>query len=218
MANLSTEEIERASQLLNAQDKAIALFEEIENTLIRPGITEKTLNAEIYQLVIRSGPNTLSPFAENPPDRIIEEDDILVVDLGPVFEAWEADFGRTFVLGNDPHKLMLRDALEPIWDFVKARFRENPDMSGEELYGIACGIAVQEGFDFGADIAGHIVGLFPHERIPRDRIALYIIEGNKDSMGLVGRDGFRRHWILEIHLHDRERGFGGFFEKLLTID
>lgn len=50
MANLSTEEIERASQLLNAQDKAIALFEEIENTLIRPGITEKTLNAEIYQL------------------------------------------------------------------------------------------------------------------------------------------------------------------------
>lgn len=231
-ANPSAEEIERASQLLNAQDKAIALFEEIESTLIRPGITEKTLNAEIYQLgldrygikthwhkrVIRSGPNTLSPFAENPPDRVIEEDDILVVDLGPVFEAWEADFGRTFVLGNDPHKLKLRDALEPIWDIVKARFRENPNMSGEELYDIACEIAKQEGFDFGADIAGHIVGSFPHERIPRDRIALYITKGNGDSMGLAGRDGFRRHWILEIHLHDRERGFGGFFEKLLTID
>lgn len=225
-------ETDREINLRNAQDKAIALFEEIENTLIRPGITETTLNEEIYQLgldrygikthwhkrVIRSGPNTLSPFAENPPDRTIQADDILIVDLGPVFEAWEADFGRTFVLGNDPHKLKLRDALEPIWDRVKAQFSQNPAMSGEELYDISCEAARQGGFDFGADIAGHIVGSFPHERIPRDRIALYITRGNKDSMALAGKDGFRRHWILEIHLHDRERGFGGFFEKLLTID
>jgi Xaa-Pro dipeptidase len=25
------------------------------------------------------------------------------------------------------------------------------------------------------------------------------------------------HWILEIHLVDRERGFGGFHEELLDI-
>ncbi|KAG5956298.1 hypothetical protein E4U58_006675, partial [Claviceps cyperi] len=42
-----------------------------------------------------------------PPDRMIEEDDILIVDLGPVFEAWEADFGRTFVLGSDAGRLKL---------------------------------------------------------------------------------------------------------------
>ncbi|KAJ5733802.1 hypothetical protein N7493_002588 [Penicillium malachiteum] len=150
-----TVESERAAKLQDAQDKAAQLFIEIERDLVRPGISEKKLNEEIYQLgfdrygikthwhkrVIRSGPNTLSPFSDNPPDRIIQEDDILVVDLGPVFEAWEADFGRTYVLGNDPHKTKLRDSLQPIWDIVKAKYDENPDMSGEELYDIACGIA-----------------------------------------------------------------------------
>ena len=32
---------------------------------------------------------------------IIADDDILFLDFGPIFEEWEADFGRTFVLGDD---------------------------------------------------------------------------------------------------------------------
>ncbi|KAJ3547956.1 hypothetical protein NM208_g1235 [Fusarium decemcellulare] len=223
-------ESERAASLVDAEKKAIELFHEIERNLIRPGISEKELNHSIHALgaerhgvrthwhkrVIRSGPNTLRPFEENPPDRIIQEDDILVVDLGPVFEEWEADFGRTYVLGDDPHKIKLRDALEPLWIKVKGLYLENPDMTGEELYRIASKAAEEEGFDFGAPIAGHIVGSFPHERIPRDKITLYIAEGSNKSMNTVGKDGFKRHWILEIHLHDKTRGFGGFYEQLLT--
>jgi hypothetical protein len=49
------------------------------------------------------------PYAEDPPDLIIGADDILFLDLGPVFEDREADFGRTFVLGDDPQKCKLRD-------------------------------------------------------------------------------------------------------------
>ncbi|KAJ5261040.1 hypothetical protein N7478_011635 [Penicillium angulare] len=228
---MATTESERAANLQDAQDKAAQLFIEIERDLVRPGISEKTLNAEIYQLgfdrygikthwhkrVIRSGPNTLSPFSDNPPDRIIQPDDILVVDLGPVFEAWEADFGRTYVLGDDPHKIKLRDSLQPVWDIVKGKYLQNPDMSGEELYDISVQVAREYGFDFGADIAGHIVGSFPHERIPKDRVALYITKGNGETMNTVGKDGFKRHWILEIHLRDTERGFGGFTEQLLTV-
>lgn len=86
------------------------------------------------------------------------------------------------------------------------------------MYEISCKIAKQEGWDFGADIAAHLVGSFPHERIPRDRTSLYITEGNKESMGLPGHDGFKRHGILEIHLHDKERGFGCFYEQLSTVD
>src|ERR1700744_5168012 len=106
-----TVEQERAAHLQDAQEKAISLFEDIGKNLIRPGITESDLSKEIWQLgeklhnvkthlhkrVVRSGPNTLQPYAENPPDRTIGEDDILFVALGPVFEAWGADFGRTFV-------------------------------------------------------------------------------------------------------------------------
>ncbi|KYK56518.1 hypothetical protein DCS_03518 [Drechmeria coniospora] len=220
----------RTAFLLDAQNKAAKLFEEIERDLIRPGIYEKTLSDEIHELgekrhgvrthwhkrVVRSGPNTLRPFEDKPPDRMIESDDILVVDLGPVFEAWEADFGRTYVLGNDPKKTKLRDALEPLWKTVKARFDENPDMTGEELYDIACDEVRKDGWEFGAPIAGHIVGSFPHERIPRDKITLYIAKGSDKSMNCLGKDGSKRHWILEIHIRDAENQLQGFYEQLLV--
>jgi Xaa-Pro aminopeptidase len=225
------EEVARAASLLEAQNKAVSLFAEIEQTLIRPGVSEKTISDEIHALaqsrhnvrthwhkrVVRSGPNTLLPFQENPPDRTVLEDDILYVDLGPVFEEYEADFGKTFVLGGDPEKIRLRDALVPAWDAVSDKFRANPDITGDELYAFAKYIARQGGWTFGSEIAGHLIGLFPHERIPKDRKMLYITEGNDHRMNDVGKDGFKRHWILEMHLHKPEKGYGGFFEKLLTI-
>ena len=176
----TTKEEDRAAYLQDAQDKAVKLFEEIQRDLVRPGISESALSKEIHELgtkrhgvrthwhkrVVRSGPNTLQPYAENPPDRIIEEDDILFVDLGPVFEAWEADFGRTFVLGDDPVKKKLRDSLEPVWNVVKSHFAKNPDMTGEQLYAFACEKAKEAGYEYGAIHCGHLVGSFPHERIP----------------------------------------------------
>ena len=224
-------EQQRAANLQDAQDKAVALFDEIASTLIRSGITEKQLSTEIHQLaekrhalrthwhkrVVRSGPNTLFPYNDNPPDRTIEEDDILFIDLGPVFEAWEADFGRTYVLGSDPAKEKVRDALEPIWHATKAEFDKKQDMTGEELYAIACSKANEAGYDFGGEHSGHLVGDFPHERIPNDKITLYITNGNGEVMRRKGKGGNMRHWILEMHLVDRERGFGGFFEQLLTV-
>ena len=229
---LSTEERERAASLLDAQTKAAALFSEIESTLLRSGVSEKELSNEIHKLgsercgvrthwhkrVVRSGPNTLMPYNENPPDRIIQEDDILFVDLGPVFKEWEADFGRTFVLGDDVNKKKLRDALEPVWNKVKALYEKKPYMTGGELFDIACEEAKKEGWEFGGKIAGHLVGSFPHERIPNDKITFYITKGNDLSMGTLDKNGHKRHWILEIHLVDRERQIGGFMEQLLTVD
>lgn len=225
-------EADRAASLLDAQNKAAQLFAEIERDLIRPGISEKDLTKEIHELgtkrygvrthwhkrVARSGPNTLMPYDENPPDRIIQPDDIVFIDLGPVFEAWEADLGRTYVLGDDPIKKRLRDATESVWHQVKLCYDENPDMTGAELYDIACDRAQVAGWEFGGNIAGHLVGSFPHERIPRDKITLYITRGNDTLMSQPSPDGKKRHWILEIHLVDRERQIGGFFEQLLTVD
>ncbi|KAI0515055.1 peptidase M24 [Xylaria bambusicola] len=226
------DEQQRVASLVDAQTKALRLFNEIATDLIRPGVSEKELSKEIHELgarrhgiqthwhkrVVRSGPNTLQPYNENPPDRIIEADDILFVDLGPVFEAWEADFGRTYVLGDDPVKKKLRDSLEPVWRDVKSQFDQKPDMTGDELYAIARRVAEAEGWEFGGAIAGHLIGSFPHERIPNDKKTLYITDGNHESMKSLGKDGRPRHWILEIHLVDRERQIGGFFEQLLTVD
>src|ERR1700735_437291 len=121
---MSDVETARVIELRDAQAKASALFREIEaRGMVRAGITESILNDEIFALakemfgttthwhkrIVRAGPNTLLPYAENPPDLEITADDILFLDLGPVFEDWEADFGRTFVLGSDPRKHKLRD-------------------------------------------------------------------------------------------------------------
>lgn len=201
-SSVIADEAARASYLRDAESKAVQLFEAIEE--------------HWHKRIVRSGPNTLCPFEENPADRVIQADDIVVVDLGPVLEEWEANFGRTFVLGNDAAKTRLRDALEPMWNKVKGAYDANPGMSGEELYDVAVRSAEADGWVFGAPIAGHIVGCFPHERIPRDKIALYITRGNDKSMDCCGGDGLRRHWILEIHLRDPGGRFGGFFEQLLT--
>ena len=221
----------QAIQLIEAQKKAAVLFDVIEHTLVRPGITESQLNGEILALgkerfgisthwhkrLVRSGPNTLRTYRESPPDIVIGEDDILFVDLGPVFEAWEADFGRTFVMGDDPVKRSLRDSLEPVFSKVKTEFRAQPTMTCAELFQLASTTASYAGWEFGGEIAGHLVGAYPHEEIEHDRSLLWIRPGNHTRLDSKGSNGEKRHWILEIHLVDRQREIGGFYEDLLTV-
>jgi Xaa-Pro dipeptidase len=224
------DEGERAQQLLQAQALADELFDVIGSELLEPGRSEVELSRLIKQeahtrfgvtqywhkRIVRAGPNTLQPYRENPPDLIIEDDDIVFVDLGPVFAEWEADVGRTFVLGDDPAKHALRDALEPCWDAGRAWFDARPDATGADLYGAMVELAQAAGYRFGGEIAGHLVGEFPHERIA-DGWDCYIAPGNGTTLRGVDPLGRQRHWILEVHLVDVEGGFGGFHERLLTL-
>ncbi len=223
---------ERARELREAQSKAEELFVEIERRgLIRPEITESGLNDEIYALaeemyrittywhkrIVRAGRNTLLPYAENPPDLTIGTDDILFLDLGPVFEKWEADFGRTFVLGSDPLKHKLRNDVGRAFADGKKYFNENQDITSCELYSYARLLAEQYGWEFGGSIAGHLIGQFPHERIAGDKVTLYVHPESNLRMRSLDEQGQKRHWILEIHFVDKERQIGGFYEELLTV-
>jgi Xaa-Pro dipeptidase len=222
----------RAAELLQAQAKAVRLFEEIETRgLIRPGITEKTLNAGIYALakemygintywhkrIVRAGKNTLLPYAENPPDLMIEEDDILFLDLGPVFEDWEADFGRTFVLGSDPLKHKLKQDVGEAFALGKQYFNATPTIASDELFHYTTSLAKKFGWEFGGRIAGHLIGHFPHEKISDDKVTLYVHPDSHLLMRSKDENGEKRHWILEIHFVDRQREIGGFYEELLTV-
>src|SRR5271167_1552968 len=225
-------ESNRAAALLQAQQKADALFSAIANEgIIRPCVLESQINLDIYALaermfgistywhkrIVRAGRNTLVPYDENPPDLMIGEDDILFLDLGPVFEEWGADFGRTFVVGSDPVKLKLRYDIAKAFSEGKKYFQEHPDITADELYGHAHKLARQFGWEFGGAIAGHLIGQFPHERIPGDKVTLYVHPNNPNRMRGVDAEGRERHWILEIHFVDRAREIGGFYEELLTL-
>jgi Xaa-Pro dipeptidase len=222
----------RLNQLKAAQNKAEALFDEIgKRGLVRPNIRESQLNEEIYVLaeqmygvtkywhkrIVRAGSNTLLPYADNPPDHLIGENDIVFLDFGPIFEQWEADFGRTYVLGNDPRKHKLCADTERTFAEGKGYFQANPDLRACELFEYVLLLAKNSGWEFGGPMAGHLIGQFPHERIPEDKISLYIHPKNQTKIRSQSEDGLLRHWILEIHFVDRQHQIGAFFDELLTI-
>src|SRR5580692_791794 len=222
----------RMAGLLDAQNKAQRLFDQVEaEQIIRPGQAESAINENIYGLaqrlfgisrywhkrIVRAGRNTLAPYDENPPDLTVKEDDIIFLDFGPVFEEWEADFGRTYVVGSDPLRHKLCRDIEEAFASGKRYFHEHPEITAAELYAHAQQLAEQAGWEYGGPIAGHLIGIFPHEKIPDDKVTLYVHPENHKRMRLPDASGRRRHWILEIHFVDRAREIGGFYEELLTI-
>jgi hypothetical protein len=222
-----------ALALIRAQDQAEALFAEIvQRGLIAPGKLESELTAEIHALaqsrfgvrrhwhkrIARAGPNTLLGYHDASIDRRIQDDDIVYLDLGPVFESWEADFGRSYALGPDPHKQRLVHDIGAAFQLGKRHFQETPELSAGALYDFVVALAAPLGWEFGAATAGHLIGRFPHEQAPRSGPRLSICHGNPLPLRAPDAQGRTRHWILEIHFVDRARQFGGFFEELLTID
>ena len=217
--------------LIDAEKKAVQLFNEIERrALIVSNKSEKQLNREIFCLaeelfgikkywhkrIVRAGKNTLHPYKENPPDLQIKENDILFLDFGPVFEDWEADFGRTYVIGNDPLKHKLKNDIETAWYETQEWFKKQASVTGAELYQYAKEIAIKYDWTFGGEIAGHLIGKFPHEKLESENFNNYVHPANHKDMFLSDEKGNKREWILEIHFVDKEQEIGGFFEQLLT--
>ena len=137
-------------RILEAEEKANYLFKSIEHRrLITEGKTEHQLNTDIFNLafelfgikkywhkrIVRAGKNTLFPYKENPPNLILQSDDIVFFDFGPVFENWEADIGKTYVLGNNSKKLQLKKDTETAWAEGKEFYYKNKlNLSGADFY------------------------------------------------------------------------------------
>ncbi len=218
-------------QLIAAENIAVELFELIQSTgLIVPGITEKQLNTAIFKLaqerfgiekywhkrIVRAGANTLHPYDENPQDLVLQEDDILFIDFGPILEEWEADLGRTFVIGNNAIKLKMMRDVEDAWHKCKQYFESQPHITGAQFFEHVSAFAKAYNWEFGGPIAGHLIGHFPHEKLEEEDMTNYIHLDNHVDMRATDKNGEERNWILEIHFIDRDLQIGGFFEQILT--
>ncbi len=219
------------TKLLHAEKVTIQLFEAVEqNNLIIAGKTEAQLRLEVADLalekfgikdhwhkkIVRTGVNTLATYNENPVNQIIQEDDILFIDFGPIVEGYEADIGRTYVTGNHPVKLKLKNDVEKAWYEIQEWYQMHTKLKASELFHYAAAKANKYGWTFGGEIAGHIVGPFPHEQ-PADPKSpeLDIHPENHNDMFLPDANGDKRHWILELQFIDTEKEIGGYFEQLL---
>ncbi|MBA3705534.1 MAG: aminopeptidase P family protein [Bacteroidetes bacterium] len=226
--------VETTQKLFFSEQKAKELFNAIEDKgLITSGKTEKQLCYEILQVakeefgvenhwgkkIVRTGINTLQPYMANPSDLVIQEDDILFLDFHPIFGDWEADLGRTYVLGSDPLKHKIKKDVEVAWHEGNAWYFNQSKLTGAEFFNYATNLAKKYGYEFGNAIAGHIIGEFPHEQPddPND-LCLDVHPDNHNDILQVDKNGNKRHWILELHFIDRKNNIGAFFEQLLNND
>ena len=219
------------AKLSHAENITEQLFDAVKkNNLIVAGKSEKQLATEVVELglkkfgitdhwhkkIVRSGANTMAIYRENPPDRIIQEDDILFLDFGPIVEGYEADLGRTYVLGNDPTKLKLKNDVEKAWYEMQAWIHNEKKLKASDIFDCAVEKAKEYGWTFTGDIAGHIVGKFPHEQ-PSDPKSweLDIHPENQNDIFLLDANGNKRNWILELQFIDKGLEIGRYFEQLL---
>lgn len=223
-------ESDRRAALEAAEARAQALFTAIEGGgLLRPGRSESDVEDDIRELaaaafgvekhwhrrIVRSGPNSVTTAGDHPAMRMIEPDDIVYLDLGPVFGGWEADIGKSYALGNDPRKKALVAELPRQFEKLQRHFHAYPDITGAALYGFAVQSAREAGWKFGGKIAGHIISEFAHAQIPGAKDLTRISPLNTAPMSQPDGNGRRRYWIGEIHLVEQDDSFGGFYERLL---
>lgn len=183
---------------------------------IRPGMTEqqaqehaiavlkqKGMDRIWHPVIIRIGEATLATFKERTdPTRVLREQDIFFVDIGPVWQGHEGDAGDTFVVGNDPEMHACAQAARALWQEVADHWRQNRT-SGQALYAYAVERAETMGWRLNQDIKGHRVCDFPH--------AIY----KAGSLGDFGKCPQTGLWILEIQIAHPTRPFGAFYEDLL---
>lgn len=220
--------------LFLSEQKARQLFTAIEERgLIVPGKSERELCDEIVQIarddfgaenhwgkkIVRTGINTLEPYVADPPDLIIQEGDILFFDFHPVFNGWEADLGRTYILGNDPLKHKIKQDIEAAWQEANNWYFRQTNLTGSGFFNYVTDLTRRYGYEFGNAIAGHIIGKFPHEQPddPND-LCLDVHPANHSDILQLDKNGNKRHWMLELHFVDRVHKIGAFYEQLLTAE
>lgn len=135
--------------------------------------------------------------------RRLRATDIAVVDLGPVWDGYEGDYGDTFVFGESPLHLACTQALHEVFDETREAWKRG--MTGCELYDFAEGRAIAKGWQLSRNLAGHRIADFPHALFPSKELAALEIAPSE----MV--------WVLEIQLCHPTEPVGGFFEDILML-
>jgi len=151
---------------------------------------------------IRFGEDTVrTPRQGIDPLRRLRATDIAVVDLGPVWDGYEGDYGDTFVFGEHPLHLACVKALHEVFDETREAWRGG--LTGRGLYDFAERSAASKGWRLERNLAGHRIADFPHALFGQEKLAELEI-GPSEMV-----------WVLEIQLCHPTEAVGAFFEDIL---
>ncbi len=158
-----------------------------------------------HPTIVRFGADTSCGSRERgDPTRRLRPSDILFIDIGPVWDGYEGDYGDTFVRGDDPVHLRCAAAARAVFSEAADAWRAGAD--GVALYALAERAAERHGCVLVREMAGHRVADFPHALYGKHKLA---------EAGFAPAEGL---WVLEIQLRDREQPVGAFFEDVLLRD
>ncbi len=170
-----------------AMQKAVNTAQDaLEATLpvIKPGITERELAAELmvgllrggsesqvpFAPIVASGPNSANPHAF-PSDRRLERGDQLIIDWGANIGGYFSDLTRTFAIG-EPQDEMNLIAQIVLQANEAAREKAGPGIPAQDVDRAARQVIEDAGFgEFFIHRTGHGLGMEGHEHP-------YIREGN----------------------------------------
>ncbi|MEV7611915.1 M24 family metallopeptidase [Streptomyces sp. NPDC089799] len=222
----------RALRLVEAERMARSVFTHAEQSgVIAAGWYESEVDAAVRRIatrvagplltgpgrLVRSGPHTLLPPGQEVPDRLLGVDDVVVVDLSPLLTGHETGFAQTVVVGEDPGRHRLVEDLRGVFDDVREVFRRHDDLTGRQVHAEVHALSHKAGWCLGSWHAGRMAGTSftdPPEAAWEEELIAF-----DNGKPLRRRDlwGFSAHWVLEIHLVDESRGYGGVLKQLLDL-
>lgn len=186
--------------------------------VVRPGITEIEGHQVLDEIMndykvekkwhpnkFRIGANTLKSFSEKSDlEIVLGEDDIFFVDIGPVLDGHEGDYGDTFITGDGEEFKHLKTSVKKVFDETKKAWRDE-GLSGRNLYIRAEEVSQSLGVRLNLKMDGHRLGDFPH--------ALFF----KGSLEEIEESILPNLWVLEILIQNKEGTHGAFFEDILKL-
>jgi Xaa-Pro aminopeptidase len=224
MSTLALTDLERvgtafaADTMLSVRDKTRAAIHAIA-AQCRPGMVEEDavemakgilkgagMRRGWHDVYVRFGSNTTKTFgAPSDPGIVLGDDDIFLIDIGPVWEKWEGDGGDTFVTGEDAEMTRCARDAKALFHEVRSKWRDDR-LTGQALYEFAERRATELGWKLNLDLSGHRISDFPHAAVYEGPLA----EVPFHPAPLL--------WVLEIHIRHPEKAYGAFFEDMLLGD
>ena len=197
-----------------ASELAFKLLDEI-SLIIKPGISESEARAKTKKIYEKNGikkswhnpyvyfgTNTILTFKDKPKEeKILNDEDIAYIDIGPIIDDIEGDAGHTLVFGNNLLYKELKFQSERIFNLGIDYWKKNKP-TGIELYSYIKKLTEDVGFIFNLNPAGHLIGSFPHK-------------GWKEGLNKYPHCPEAGYWILEIQIRHPEKSCGAFYEKVL---
>jgi Xaa-Pro dipeptidase len=200
--------------LVAAQRSTLDVLAQLEAD-VRPGVSERELAARAEAIArgagatgvwtpiaVGAGAGALVCHPEFPPtDRRVVEDDLVLLDVTPLFGPWPGDATRTVLVGDDPARREVLDEATRIEGAILDAIR--PGMPANELFAFARELLDDAGFEL-LDLLGNI----GHDLGENGRVTGFVDPPNATPMNGC--------WAIEPHVG--LDGIAAKVEDLVWID